>query len=507
MVQKRPFGDEDSYEVSSKHPRQLDYSNQIVSFLDFVRSEDMAQQPNVSVGCVVHVIDEGKGRLTDGNEKLAGDIITELPICTEIDSETSVPGCVSTSWASSSMSEQGDESKAPFHLLSPPEYCNADCPIRTLVHSEEKCTSVLQIPPQKRVPIGSDFQAILPEWGSQFAKNACDSSNGSELLTLFPPALESDLSDSNKSNYVENKLAGNCVIPMPEFEPDEYNDDKVGNGRTDCYCEGFGSLGCVRHHIKEEREKLWRTLGQERFSELGFSDMGEVVADKWSREEELLFREIVFSNPALLGKNFWDHLSKVFPTRSKKEIVSYYFNVFMLQRRAVQNRFDPMNIDSDDDDWQGSYDSGDDEAGTSEEEDEDSVVESPVCHDDFGHNDIMENDSHEPWAGGSNYENITGGFEYSTNSVLETCSRELLSDGAPDATLHLPSKHIWDEKGYQVSCEKGYCGSCHDGKGDHEFVSEHCNAEVWDVGYLTCPKHEVEFEPTCSVIEEVFGVG
>ncbi|KAJ6734803.1 DNA BINDING PROTEIN [Salix purpurea] len=97
--------------------------------------------------------------------------------------------------------------------------------------------------------------------------------------------------------------------------------------------------------------------------------MGEVIANKWTGEEEQAFHEVVLSNPVSLRKNFWDHLPSTFPSRTKKELVSYYFNVFMLQKRADQNRFDPLNIDSDDDEWQKNE-------GEAVEEDEDSVVES-----------------------------------------------------------------------------------------------------------------------------------
>ncbi|CAI9281484.1 unnamed protein product [Lactuca saligna] len=106
--------------------------------------------------------------------------------------------------------------------------------------------------------------------------------------------------------------------------------------------------------------------------------MGESVANKWSEEDEHLFHEVVYSNPVSFGKNFWNHLSEVFPSRSNHEIVGYYFNVFMLRIRAEQNRFDPMNADSDDDEWQGSdeseetekYDSGEHGNGI-----EDSIVD------------------------------------------------------------------------------------------------------------------------------------
>ncbi|XP_057514309.1 uncharacterized protein LOC130796044 isoform X1 [Actinidia eriantha] len=523
MVQKRPFGNVESYELSSKHPRQLEYSNNRVSLLEFVCAKDEAQQRNIS--------GEGEGTFTDDR----GGIITELPMCTGKDSGTNIHGSNSnTSRANRSMTEEDYGSEAPFHLLFSPEYYNPDRPTRTLVRSEEKNASLLECRPQKVVPVGPDFQADVPEWGAQGAKNASDGSDGIEPSTTFTRTSELDLSDHND---VETKLAEICVIPMPEFGPSAYNDEKVGDGRSDCcYCFDSGSFRCVQQHIKEAREKLWRTLGQERFLELGFSDMGEVVADKWSQEEELLFREVVFSNPASLDKKFWDHLSRVFPSRSKKDIVSNYFNVFMLQIRAVQNRYDPMNIDSDNDEWHWSDDSGDDEVGTAEE-DEDSVVESPVCHNDPSHDEILENDSHEynddvPCPG-YNFENIVVGCDEGTVNVLETCPTTLLSNCGPE--------HLWDEKGNRAlsqdekgdrdvqddSCtsddtgiarqarqlksnnSKWHLGSFESTSGGdgHEFALEHCDSHrVWDVGYMTCPKN-VDFLPTCSVIEEVFGVG
>lgn len=38
-------------------------------------------------------------------------------------------------------------------------------------------------------------------------------------------------------------------------------------------------------------------------------------------------------------------------SRTKHEIVSYYFNVFVLRRRATQNRSLILDIDSDDVEW------------------------------------------------------------------------------------------------------------------------------------------------------------
>uniref|UniRef100_A0A5B7A7N1 Myb-like domain-containing protein n=1 Tax=Davidia involucrata TaxID=16924 RepID=A0A5B7A7N1_DAVIN len=517
MVQKRPFGDEELYKPSSKHPRQLEYSNQLVSVLEFVPSDNAAQKPQTS--------GEGEGSFakskTDDDEKIASQIITELPECSDKDIETS--GCISnSSWATSSTSEEDARSKAPFHLLLSPEYYNPGRPIRALIYSEEIYHPVLEYPPQKLVSIGPDFQADVPEWRPQGTKSTANCSDLSDPTNLSPQASESNLVDGNSD---ENKLAGICVIPSPESEPSTYNGNKVGDGRTDCCCQDAGSVRCVRQHIVETREKLRRTLGQERFEELGFSDMGEVVAEKWREEEEHLFHEVVFSNAASLGKNFWDHLSMAFPFRTKKDIVSYYFNVFMLRMRAEQNRCDPMNIDSDDDEWQGGDDSGsgDDEVGTIEEED--SVIESPVYHGDPGHTEIQ-GDEAVAHATSDNYENVDLGSDKGITSLSETCPRKLLGNCSSDPTLEFPGKILWDEGRDHDACTYSDAGSApqvtkvkaNNSKpwlgsfngtstgGGHDYVLEHCDSKVWDVNYLICPKNE-DFLPTCSMIEEVFGVG
>ncbi|EPS62161.1 hypothetical protein M569_12631, partial [Genlisea aurea] len=124
-----------------------------------------------------------------------------------------------------------------------------------------------------------------------------------------------------------------------------------GVRRTDCCsCPNRGSMRCVQQHVKEARERLLNSVGDEKFLQLGFLDMGEEVASNWTPDEERLFHEIVFSNPKSRGRNFWSCLRDAFPHSTMKELVSYYFNVFMLRRRAVQNRSFVLEIDSDDDD-------------------------------------------------------------------------------------------------------------------------------------------------------------
>lgn len=166
-----------------------------------------------------------------------------------------------------------------------------------------------------------------------------------------------------------NELMGYCVIPMPDSDATADYCLETQRPEVDCKCLDRGSIECVRVHVMEAREKLRDTLGQKIFEELGFCEMGEVVSEKWTEEDELKFNEVVFSNPSSMAKNFWNHLSEVFPSRTKKELVGYYFNVFILRKRAEQNRFNPLTIDSDDDEWQRSG------VGASQEDD-DSGVES-----------------------------------------------------------------------------------------------------------------------------------
>ncbi|GFZ12138.1 hypothetical protein Acr_23g0005230 [Actinidia rufa] len=300
----------------------MEFSNQLVSFLEFIPDGDTEQPPNIP-----------------GESK---DSFTDLP--TEKGSKTGIPGCLyNVSWDSSSISEEDDEPEEPFHLSSSPVYYSpVRRPVRTVVRTEETYASLLNCPPRKLVPVGPDFQADVPEWPVQGTKNISDSSYGSEPLTLVHQASEFDLSGPSEDG---NKVAGTCVIPTP------------------------GLPSCVRQHIKEAREKHWRTLGPKRFSELGFFDMGEVVADKWSLREEQLFHDVVFSNPASSDKNFWDQLS--------------------------MNRLDPRNIDSDDDEWQGS---------------DDSVVESP--QEDPGHNEIRDNYLQEHEFDSAELEYIFGALSY-----------------------------------------------------------------------------------------------
>lgn len=170
------------------------------------------------------------------------------------------------------------------------------------------------------VPVGILFQVDVPEWTGVVSE-----SDSKWLGTRVWP-----------SGSVEHKS-------ITEKEP-------IGKGRQySCSCQMPGSTECVRFHIAEERLNLKLELGAA-FYIWKFDKMGEEVRLSWKEKEEKKFKAIVKLNPPSLDKSFWDEIYKFFRNRSREELVSYYFNVFILQRRSYQNRVTPNDINSDDDD-------------------------------------------------------------------------------------------------------------------------------------------------------------
>ncbi|CAI9787240.1 unnamed protein product [Fraxinus pennsylvanica] len=512
MVQKRPFDEDESHEVSSKQRRQMELNSQLVSALEF---------PPEPVVQSCHTSGESYNGLTktkaEGDEKLDIGYITE-PLCTKKDVETSVPGSLSSSSLfAGTISEEDIRPGAPFHITLSPDHISERQP-RTIVHSGEIYSFLLGLPPRKLVPVGQYYQAEIPEWGAHFCKKTSSCSEHTEAPNLVSQPLESD----------EERLAGTCVVPMSGSNQ-LADTGEVGVGRTGCMCDNEGNIRCVRQHIMEAREKLRGTFGPETFAELGFSDVGEIVAEKWSEEEEKLFHQVIFSNPTSLGNNYWNHLAVVFPSRSKKEIVSYYFNVFMLRIRAEQNRYAPLNIDSDDDEWMGIEDSTDNEVQNGE--DDDSVAESPM---DPDHNEIIHVNSSaydEDVAQSAPVDCRVVDFGGDNINDQEACTCKLDVESSLDPTVRPSDENLSHDRGgcvtqdrsatsgdagvgSQLTMEKAdsqkqWTGhlSGTNGFSCHEFMMEACNAREWEFGYLNCPRNEVELLPTCNMIEEVFGAG
>ena len=208
------------------------------------------------------------------------------------------------------------QSSSSFYVIEESEKNLVNCvaPPACEVDYEELTT------PHKRVPIGQDFQAELP----------------SQILTA--PELES-------VKWLGEHIWPNLKKPIvteKSTRSEKSSSFKAAYGM--CCSTISGTIDSVKQHIEETRRALKDELG-DAFYKWGFHEMGEIVAERWSEADELLFRQAVQNNPV----SFWAELYKFFPLKDPKDLVSYYFNVFVLRKRAIQNRLDPNNVDSDDD--------------------------------------------------------------------------------------------------------------------------------------------------------------
>ncbi|XVF16722.1 hypothetical protein REPUB_Repub10bG0056700 [Reevesia pubescens] len=396
MIHKRPYID-DSHEVACKHPRQWEETSHFASVVNGVHPNSALQNTQISEGKWEDIYtkcqDEGRFAEDQCNKDLSE---------TNKEYESSASGCVPHFWWVNSNGMDADsESEVAVHLPLFPEYFASEHQIRAFLHSDEIYSSLLS--PRKLVSIGPEYQADIPEWSQQDMKSSLD------CLSHPHFALKSSCGGLIVDDDYGKKMMGSCVIAMPDSEATaKFRCEDVGH-RIDCECLDQCSIRCIRQHVTEAREKLRENLGLEIFGELGFCDMGEEVAKRWTEEEELAFHNVVLSNPSSLGKNFWDHLPAVLPSRMKKDLVSYYFNVFMLRKRAEQNRVGPVHIDSDDDEWQTA------ECGIPAEDD-DSVVESPTDqetaanyernHEEDCHEDIEDDDDNDNEDGVDSSENV-----------------------------------------------------------------------------------------------------
>ncbi|KAB5516452.1 hypothetical protein DKX38_027100 [Salix brachista] len=395
MVHKRAFSDDNLYEFACKHPRQMEHIDHLAPIFpldsghqkhlvsgkgaaaDLIGIKNTIVCSLITFSCLhnympyFNLLMEFPSLLADLQYDNEGD--DSFRKCQEVGRSASdlFSEC---SIGTSKGFEPGDNGSFPHFLWTSngileadnlsffPEYFDHGHQPRALLEPEEACPS-LDYPFQKQVSVGPEHQAYVPEWdyqGSSTSLNQLD-----EFNLQVVRAHSSSPGVTIDGGYEEN-LMGTCILPMPDLEASANYCYEATN--HDCACPDTGSIRCIKQHVSEARLKLRENLGEEIFKGLGFCDMGEVIANKWTDEEEQAFHEVVLSNPVSLGKNFWDHLPSTFPSRTKKELVSYYFNVFMLQKRADQNRFDPLNIDSDDDEWQ--------RIEGEAVEDEDSAVES-----------------------------------------------------------------------------------------------------------------------------------
>ncbi|KAK8948622.1 AT-rich interactive domain-containing protein 2 [Platanthera zijinensis] len=266
--------------------------------------------------------------------------------------------------------------------------------------------------------------------------------------------LQSPLSEHSHRRPVP--IGSDHQADLPEWTPRNF----------ECDCPDEGSIGCVRQHVMEAREML-RCALREKFVELGFLDMGEGVAERWTEMEENLFHAVVSSNSTSSGRNFWAVLPHAFPLRGFRELVSYYFNVFVLRKRADQNHFYPSIVDSDNDDSEENCDG--DFAASEEWEDElDSGVES-------------EDDASEELD-----------FEDEVNDE-EECGEQI----ERNSTDCSQDQDVQDDS----------CTSFERLCNNYEFLDGDCDSKPWEISYIGGAEKAFDFFPTCNVLEEVFGKG
>lgn len=536
---KRPFDDEEFQELPFKHPRQFDYPNKLTQFVEVVPFRNALPKLGVSV--------EDNGIFYKSHEQDESEDDT-------VDEDSNIGTRAPLSWVTGTSAEDA-KTAVTNPASASQEHLELGFPRRTFRPFEDGYSLLMDLSPRRKIPIGPNHQATIPLFDGRHTKgeSKVDGSHASNLTCTV-------------NNEDEEKLIGACVIQMPDSSLSGVNDDNVGEGRKGCICFDAGSVRCVQQHILEARKNLTSTIEYEKFVNLGFCEMGEEVAHKWSEEEEELFHEVVYSNPLSLGQNFWKHLAAAFPCRGRKELVSYYFNVFMLRRRAAQNRSNLLDIDSDDDEWHGSR--GDCFEVQVPEEDEDSAIESPLheiigAHptfedndeeedsdddgDDDGGDDENEDDDDEnndgcagdvgDYSGGASgadcgignssesgivrlsydggldpaiqhADEISGSIEENFNVQDDSCmSFEFEPNIVNSCVLVDAARTAVRESSVKTDlspCSRNKLDGCNDLVGQM-YLFDHCDAKVWDGRYPTGPIKGVDFLPTCNIIEEIFG--
>ncbi|CAJ1950161.1 unnamed protein product [Sphenostylis stenocarpa] len=206
--------------------------------------------------------------------------------------------------------------------------------------------------------VGTENRASSPHTEDQSEKRSQDSPDansgldrcGTVRIPLGPNHQAEIREWTGMTSESDSKWLGTRIWPRATVNTRLIERDPIGKGRQDsCGCSEQGSVECVRFHISEKRAKVQLELGTA-FYDWNFDKVGEDVRLMWTKEDEKKFEDVVRSNPPSPETYVWDYIFRAFPDKSRADLVSYYFNVFILRRRGYQNRHTPDNIDSDDND-------------------------------------------------------------------------------------------------------------------------------------------------------------
>ncbi|CAN4098769.1 unnamed protein product [Withania somnifera] len=179
------------------------------------------------------------------------------------------------------------------------------------------------------IPVGPRFQVDVPDWAD---------SQKEEMVRKY-----------KEKEFDALKWLGTLVWPTDNnLENKEANEQLIGKGRKEhCSCEFPGSVECVKSHVKEERMKLASEL-ETAFSAWKIDEMGEEVSNLWTTKEEKKFSSLVKTNRISKGKSFLKPAVSCLPSKTRQNIVNYYFNVHVPQRISSQTRSNCEIIDTDD---------------------------------------------------------------------------------------------------------------------------------------------------------------
>ncbi|XP_061368020.1 uncharacterized protein LOC133311026 [Gastrolobium bilobum] len=531
MGYKRCLEANEFEDLSLNKVRRFECNNELVSLADIVPSN------KAFVKTVISDDDENGFYNIQWYDPLEVDTAMEAP--------NAVDKNVQTSGNFSSCSSEEDTGSGATSL----SYASSDClefdiPRKACVPLDDAYFA-FDCSPRKPVPIGPNHQATIPVW-----RGKANKMSDLGIYNNDSPSAGSESIPTGNDN--EERFMGTFVFSVRDSGFFSSLDNKGGEGRTECNCRDQGSIRCVRQHVREAQENMRKTLGKENFVNLGLCDMGEDIALRWSEEEEEVFHEVVYNNPASLGRNFWKDLSATFHSRTNKEIVSYYFNVFMLRRRAAQNRASCLDIDSDDDECH----IGNDGIFGFENSEDDSAIESLGDQDVRVENQVNYSDGDDSNSDDGTDGCILGLTGYDMGNTIEAedgidgrsskcmLNSQIESSSNPIQYVDGTPGNLKDYIGVQDdSCMSFECDTNMDvsyrshglvdassalqSRGfkcdqnprmhdkldlssdgmEHVYLLEPCDAKDWYPGYSTCPTAEVDFLPTSNLIEEFFGHG